>query len=380
MALLGVFGRRTVRGPLSVRAISTRVPNGPYDVLFCGTDGFASTILERLAAHKELYNTIQVLTPPDAQHSWGGKRMRVSPVKQFAQAYKFPIEHVPASGMDQYALPEALRSSSAPLLLTVSFGHMIPQSILREFPSASQTLNVHPSLLPQLRGAAPIQWAIARQLDMTGVSVQQLAPEHFDTGRILGQVPMPIVEGSTYKSLASELASLGSELLVDVIAHLRERDQEAWSQDAAKATRAPKLKKSVGEVKWTEWDADKVDARMRAFGDYVPLMTTLVPAKASFPPVAVSIREGASLRRTAQGSLAELDAQAHAALSDRPPGSATYSSVLNAMVVRCASSNDNAFLATKLQTQGKPVRNAGDWWLGFHDRSDDDGCIRFAHS
>ena len=157
MALLGVFGRRTVRGPLSVRAISTRVPNGPYDVLFCGTDGFASTILERLAAHKELYNTIQVLTPPDAQHSWGGKRMRVSPVKQFAQAYKFPIEHVPAAGMDQYALPEALRSSSAPLLLTVSFGHMIPQSILREFPSASQTLNVHPSLLPQLRGAAPIQ-------------------------------------------------------------------------------------------------------------------------------------------------------------------------------------------------------------------------------
>ena len=190
---------------------------------------------------------------------------------------------------------------------------------------------------------------------------------------------MPITEGSTYKSLANELASLGSELLVDVIAHLRERDQGAWAQDAANATRAPKLKKSIGEVKWTEWDADKVDARMRAFGDYLPLTTTLVPAKESFPPVAVSMREGASLRRNSPRPLSELDTHVHTTLRDRPPGSATYSSVLNAIVVRCASSSDNVFLATKLQTHGKPMRNASDWWLGFHDRSDDDGCIRFAH-
>ncbi|WFD02175.1 methionyl-tRNA formyltransferase [Malassezia obtusa] len=332
-----------------VRGMATRVPEAPYDVLFCGTDLFARAALERLVARTELYKSIQVLTPPDVAHAWGGKRMRVSPVKQLAQEHKLPHEQVPENGMDSYALPEALQASAAPLLLTASFGHMIPQALLSRFASPSQTLNLHPSLLPLLRGAAPIQWAIARQYSTTGVSVQQLAPQHFDTGNVLGQVSVPVPDGCTYESLATKLSAVGADLLVDVIANLRRCDQEAWPQASAEATRAPKLKKSVAVVHWDKWDADKIDARMRAFGGQYPLTTTLVPAKAAFPRVSVLLREGSSLRRTGQGSLGEQDAEAAAALQDQPPGTATYSPILDAVAVRCAAHEDNVYLVTNTE-------------------------------
>lgn len=367
---------RSAHGRFAARSIATQVPQAPFDVLFCGTDAFAHRILARFLERKDLYQHIQVLTPRDAPHAWGGKRMRVSPVKQLAEAHKLPIDHVPSAGMDAYTLPDALQTSSAPLLLTVSFGHMIPAALLERFGSPSQTLNVHPSLLPLLRGAAPIQWALARQLEHTGVSVQQLAPKRFDTGKILGQVALPIPMGSTYSTLAPMLADVGADLLVDVVAHLPQRDADAQVQEEARASRAPKLTKAQADVRWDAWGADTVDARIRAFESQMPLTTTLVPAKPAFPQVPVTLRVGVSLRRTAHCALADCDTKAAALLHGQPAGTAVYSPPLRAVVVRCASEQD-VFLLSTLQTQGKPTRDADTWWRGFHDRSDEQGRIRF---
>ena len=249
------------------------VPRAPYDVLFCGTDAFARTALEHILARKELTRSVQVLTPPDVAHKWGGRRMRVAPVKELAADARLPILHVPQGGMDEFALPEALQSSEAPMLITVSFGHRIPTSLLSRFSSPSLTLNLHPSLLPELRGAAPIQWALAREYTTTGVSVQQLHAERFDVGKLLAQEPVAIPHDSTYASLAPILADAGAALLVDTMAHLPERSADAKVQDDACATRAPKLQAKYGVLHWDKWDAQRIGARIRGFGHQVRCCT-----------------------------------------------------------------------------------------------------------
>lgn len=245
----------------------------PYDTLFCGTDQFACTALQALLQRPELFRSLHVLTPADVKHSWGAKRMRVSPVKQLAEAQGLPTLRVPSTGLDDLMLPQEMTTSSAPLLVTASFGHRIPTSLLQQFPSASHTLNLHPSMLPDLRGAAPIQWAIARQYQRTGITVQQLHPTDFDHGGILKQVEAPVPAGITYTDLEAQLAQRGAQLLVDVIASLPMYSTHVKAQDAECATRAPKLQPKFSVVRWDRWDAKMCDARMRAFGYMVRCVT-----------------------------------------------------------------------------------------------------------
>ncbi|WFC99904.1 methionyl-tRNA formyltransferase [Malassezia yamatoensis] len=318
------WGRR-VRWPLwrcrGLHTLPVNVPKAPYDVLFCGTDHFARKVLENFLKQPNLYRSLEVLTPPDAPQSWGGKRMRVSPVKQLAKEASISHAQVPKEGMQAYTLPGTIQNSTAPLLLTVSFGHMIPPSILQKFPTPSQALNVHPSLLPQLRGAAPIQWALAKQLPHTGVSIQQLAMHHFDTGRILAQTAIPIEKQTTYAMLSAQLAQIGADLLVDVVTDLPELHRTAWDQDPAQVSYAPKLRPSHAEARWEKWDANQIEARMQAFCEQLRMTTTLVPASGNFPKARLYLLEGTAL----DANLAGQDRQTVAVLADQPPGTAIYS-------------------------------------------------------
>ncbi|WFD27932.1 methionyl-tRNA formyltransferase [Malassezia nana] len=248
----------------------------PYDALFCGTDAFARVVLEALVARPDLCRSLHVLTPPDVKHAWGGKRMRVSPVKQLAEAHKCPTLLLPPGGLDDLVLPREMTMSTAPLLLTASFGHRIPPSLLARFPHASHTLNLHPSMLPDLRGAAPIQWAIARQYTSTGITVQQLHPTAFDHGGILQQVAAPVPQGVTYTELEAQLAHRGAQLLVDVLSDLPHYSAQVTAQDSQRATRAPRLQPKFSILRWERWSAAQCDARMRAFGYMVrtALLTT----------------------------------------------------------------------------------------------------------
>ncbi|WFD33524.1 S-formylglutathione hydrolase [Malassezia cuniculi] len=275
-----------------------RPPPPPYDILFCGTDGFAVAALESLLS-PTIARSIRVLTPPDVKHSWGASQMRVSPVKQVAQKHGIEALEVPADGLEAFKvrrsnqLPAQVKESAAPLLVTASFGHLVPSALLAEFRSPSLTLNLHPSLLPELRGAAPIQWAIARQLQVTGVSVQQLSVDAFDRGAILGQEQVPVPENIDYRSFEKILAQRGSDLLRRVVATLPDAHDKRVEQDDSKRTSAPKLHARHAQIKWSTWPARTVDARLRAFGYAFPLTTMLVPAtdsKSKFRPAEVLIR------------------------------------------------------------------------------------------
>lgn len=347
------------RRPLWRRGLAT-VPAAPYDILFCGSDAFACEAVTAIAHRQDLFRSLHVLTPPDVQHAWGAKRMRVSPVKQFAMQHNIPQTSVPPEGMDAYEFPRLIRDSHAPLLVTASFGHRIPTHLLSRFSSASLTLNLHPSMLPELRGAAPLQWAIARQYTQTGISVQQLHPTHFDRGGLLKQVRVPIPRYITYPALADALAPRAAELLVDVIAHLPTYDAHVQAQDPDRATRAPKLAPRFSLIRWDAWDAATMDARMRAFGYAQPLTTTLVPASTQFAPVSCAIHEGHML----PSDMVSLER----------PGHAVYLPKEQILALQTLS---GVYGATRIQTRGKPVRSAADWWRGFRDRADAQGHIHF---
>ncbi|WFD43716.1 methionyl-tRNA formyltransferase [Malassezia psittaci] len=320
-----------------LHTVAAKVPKAPYDVLFCGTDQFARKVLETFLKQGNLYRSLQVLTPPDAPQSWGGRRMRVSPVKQLAKEVSVPHAEVPKEGMQAYTLPATIQNSTAPLLLTVSFGHMIPPSILQKFPTPSQALNVHPSLLPQLRGAAPIQWALAKHLPHTGVSIQQLAMHHFDTGKILAQTTIPIEKHFTYAMLSAQLAQIGADLLVDVVTDLPELHNAAWNQDPAQVSYAPKLRPSHAEVRWQKWDAMQIQARLQAFREQLRMTTTLVPASGNFPQARVYLHEGTALN----ADQAAQDRQTVATLADQPPGTAIYSERLQCVACLSAKKATN---------------------------------------
>ena len=347
------------RRPWGRRGVAT-VPPAPYDVLFCGSDAFACEAVAAIAHRPDLYRSLHVLTPPDVQHAWGAKRMRVSPVKQFAILHNIPQTAVPPEGIDAYEPPSLIRDSHAPLLVTASFGHRIPAHLLSHFPSPSLTLNRHPSMLPDLRGAAPLQWAIARQYTHTGMSVQQLHPTHFDRGGLLKQVRVPIPSHATYPALATALAPHAAELLVDVIAHLPSYAANVQTQNPDRVTRAPKLAPRFSHIRWDSWDAATLDARMRAFGYAQPLTTTLVPASSQFAPVSCAIHEGHIMPSES--------------ISLDRPGHAVFLPQEQTLALQTLS---GVYGATRIQTRGKPVRSAADWWRGFRDRADAHGHIHF---
>lgn len=190
-------------------------------------------------------------------------------MKEWAQEAGVPHEEVPKEGLEGYHLPHPFQTKALnDLLLTASFGLLLPPSLLNAFPP-SQRLNLHPSLLPELSGAAPIQWAIARQMRRTGVSVQTLG-EKFDSGNILAQKEVDIPDQVRYEALEDILAKLGSQLLLKVLRDLSNYAAKAWPQSDAPQyldpSKAPKLKPLWSRVRWSEWSASDIEARYRGFG------------------------------------------------------------------------------------------------------------------
>ena len=217
-------------------------------------------------------------------------------MKELALRHSLTHHAVPKTGIAGFDLPRPFGAAATPapmttpLLITASFGHFLPDSFLSAFTQHGwfHALNVHPSLLPRLRGAAPIQWAIARSgksdtvrdeedEESMGVTIQELSTKGFDRGRILLQQKLVEFDGEeaaqkrwTYSSLMPLLARKGADALVQVLANIEECAATSQEQDESKATRAPKLKADKhGIVKWEEWTAEKIDARWRGFGGHV---------------------------------------------------------------------------------------------------------------
>ena len=176
-------------------------------VLFYGTPAFAVPSLEALLRH---HTVVAVVTQPD-RPAHRGQRLTASPVKERALAAGIPV--VQPARLRDPEWPDRLRAYAPEVAVVVAFGQILPRAVLDVPPRGS--INVHASLLPRYRGAAPIAWAIIRGETETGVSIMQM-DEGMDTGPVLLTARTPIGPDETAGELAARLADIGARALVDV--------------------------------------------------------------------------------------------------------------------------------------------------------------------
>ncbi len=228
----------------------------PMRIVFLGTPQFAVPSLEALvnAGHQ----VIAVYTQPDRPKG-RGNLVAESPVKQAAAAHALPVFQP-----ERIRRPEAfaaLRDLGAELMVVVGYGQIIPQSII-DLPRYG-ILNVHGSLLPKYRGAAPIQWSIANGEVQTGVTIMQI-DAGLDTGDMLLKGATSIGAFETAPQLGERLALLGASLLLQAIEDLSQGRSQREKQNSSEATYAPILKKEDGLVRWTS-PAREIHNRLRGF-------------------------------------------------------------------------------------------------------------------
>ncbi|MFB3887654.1 MAG: methionyl-tRNA formyltransferase [Thermodesulfobacteriota bacterium] len=231
----------------------------PWRIVFFGTPAFAIPVLEKLIQGQE--EVAAVVTQPDREKGRGRKAVP-SPVKELALGQGLPLFQ-PEKARGE-AFQNSIRSLHPDLFVVVAYGQILPKSLL-EIPRQG-AVNVHASLLPKYRGAAPIPWAILRGERVTGVTTMAM-DEGMDTGDILLQAETPIDEKETGQTLHDRLALLGAELLSETIRRMRAGSVRPVPQDHSKATYAPPLKKEDGKIDWSK-EAEEIDRQVRALNPW----------------------------------------------------------------------------------------------------------------
>jgi methionyl-tRNA formyltransferase len=226
-------------------------------LVFCGTPAFAVPTLEKLAASG--FHVRLVVTQPDRPKG-RGLELVASPVKKSALQLGLPITQP-----DKIKVNDEFRAQLTALkpdaIVVVGYGRIIPQWML-DLPRLGN-INLHASLLPKYRGAAPIQWAIARGETVTGVTTMRLNAG-LDTGDILLQREIPIAPDDTAETLAPRLAAIGADLTIETLRGLDAGTIHPRPQDHAHATLAPILKKEDGRVDFS-LSAPEIFNRIRGF-------------------------------------------------------------------------------------------------------------------
>jgi methionyl-tRNA formyltransferase len=221
-------------------------------LIFLGTPAFAVPTLERIvdAGHRVL----AVFTQPDRPKGRGG-HLNTSPVKEAALRLGLPL-HQPER-IRHASVVDELQKMQPDAMVVVGYGQIIPQSIIDIPPRG--IINVHASLLPKYRGAAPIQWAIANGEARTGVTTMRI-DAGLDTGDMLLKWETEIGPEENALELGPRLANAGAELLVKTLAE----NPTPLKQDPAESSYAPILRKEDGEIDWN-WTASKIFNRSRGF-------------------------------------------------------------------------------------------------------------------
>jgi methionyl-tRNA formyltransferase len=226
-------------------------------LVFCGTPQFAVPTLEKLVASGVPVDL--VVTQPDRPKG-RGLELVASPVKQSALKLNLPITQ-PDRIKSNEEFRAQLETIHPGAIIVVGYGRLIPQWMLDLPPFGN--INLHASLLPKYRGAAPIQWAIANGETVTGVTTMRLDPG-LDTGDILLQRELAIEPSDTSETLAPRLASIGSDLMIATLQALQSGSIHPQPQDHTKATLAPILKKEDGFINFSR-TANEIVNRLRGF-------------------------------------------------------------------------------------------------------------------
>lgn len=220
-------------------------------VVFMGTPDIAATCLKRLI--DEHFSLVGVFTKPDMPKNRGMK-IEMSEVKKVALAAGLPV-YQPVSFRDETVI-ETLRALAPDVIAVVAYGKILPQAVL-DIPKLG-CINIHASVLPELRGSGPVQWAILNGMDETGVTAMYMAAE-MDAGDIIEIRRTPIAPQENAQELLDRLAQIGAELLCDTLRAVEAGRAARTPQDAQKATFAPMLTKALCPIDWTKTRRQIVD-------------------------------------------------------------------------------------------------------------------------
>lgn len=229
-------------------------------ILFWGTPDFALPSLGALLG--EGHDVVGVVTQPDRPRG-RGRAVAPSATKEFAQAEGLAV--LQPERAREPAFVDVIRKLEPELNAVVAYGQILSREVL-DLPTAG-SVNVHASLLPALRGAAPINWSIIRGHDRTGVTAMRMV-EALDAGPILAQIEEPILPDETATDLSVRLSELGAQLLIETLALMDFDEIEATPQDDDAATYAPRITREDARVDWSE-PARDVANRIRGL-DAVP--------------------------------------------------------------------------------------------------------------
>lgn len=266
-------------------------------IIFAGTPDFAATTLTALLTTD--HEICAVYTQPD-RPAGRGRKLTASPVKQLALQHKIPVEQ--PLNFKAETDREKLAAYQADLMIVVAYGLLLPQSVL-DTPRLG-CINVHASLLPRWRGAAPIQRAILAGDDETGVCIMQMEAG-LDTGAVIQRAAIAIEDYDTSESLHNKLARLGGSTLLNTLNNFEPLQKQAAPQNAGESYYAAKLQKAEANIDWS-LSAQQIDRQIRAFNPW-PVAQTLWQNKVLRIWAAIVIETLPSV--TAPGTILKSDRQ-----------------------------------------------------------------------
>ena len=228
-------------------------------IIFAGTPDFALPTLQALinSPHK----ICAVYTQPD-RPSGRGKKLTQTPVKKFALDHNLPL-YQPATLKDENAQKQ-MQDLHADALVNVAYGLLLPKAVLKA--TKFGCINIHPSLLPRWRGAAPIQRTIMAQDTITGVTIMQM-DIGLDTGDIYKQETLHITDTDTTATLLKKTSQIGAKLLLEVLNEIEAGTAKATPQSNEQTTYASKISKEEGKIDWNK-NAQEIDCMIRAFNPW----------------------------------------------------------------------------------------------------------------
>ena len=297
-------------------------------LVFMGTPAFAAKCLEALLETE--HSVVAVYTKPDTPKDRGMK-MLPSQVKTLALAHDLPV-YQPDSFREEEVC-QTLQNLAPDLIVAVAYGKILPQRVLDIPPLGC--INIHGSILPKLRGSAPVQWAVLQDLPQTGVTAMYMNAA-MDEGDIIAVRTTPIGETETSSALMERLAVLGADLLRETIADIAAGRAKRSPQDHAQASYAPMLTKALSPIDWNR-PARAILAQIRGLDPW---------------PVATAGLEGTVFKIW--------EAKAAAVEGRAAPGT-PLALTKQGLVIACA---DGAILITRLQAPGGKAMPAADYFRG----------------
>ncbi|XP_065367876.1 methionyl-tRNA formyltransferase, mitochondrial [Calliphora vicina] len=308
------------------RSFTTQIDNNELKVLFFGTDNFSLPSLKVLHKHNSDVKNLGVVT---------SFKSPANCVRQYAEQQKLRLYKWPIVAEDCRAYD---------LGVVVSFGHLIPTQIIKAFPLGM--INVHASLLPRWRGAAPIIYAIMNGDKETGVSIMRIEPKRFDVGDIFAQKPVTIQPDVYMPELHKELAGEGANLLLEVVKGYPQTFKNPLKQNEEEASYAPKITPAVTEIDWKSMLAQDIYNRHRALFTFKALI-------AKFQTKSVEILDAKLPPSTLKSPFS----------MESPHGALEYCKERKCLQVKCAK--DTFVEVFLLRIEGKKAMKAIDFNNGF---------------